>query len=141
MAALAPTLPVPRLARKRDDELVARVRGGDDGAFAEIHDRYRAPLERYARRLLGDRTARPQDVVQDLFLRAHAALREGDREMHLRAWLFTMVRTRCLDELRRGGAAGSAPAVSIDDAVFELPAGAHSDPHEVVTRRHDLRSM
>jgi hypothetical protein len=76
VAALAPTLPVPRLARKRDDELVARVRRGDEGAFAELYERHRPALVRYARRILGDRGwvgLLPEDVVQEVFVKAHAA--------------------------------------------------------------------
>src|SRR4051795_12875649 len=79
MAALAPTLPVPRLARKRDDELVARVRAGDDGAFNELYERHRPALVRYAKRILGDRPPGPEDVVQEVFVKAHGALRAGGR--------------------------------------------------------------
>src|SRR4051794_2109613 len=144
MAALAPTLPVPRLARKRDDELVARVRAGDEGAFAEIHDRYRPALERYAKRILGDRPPGPEDVVQEVFVKAHTALRADDREMHLRAWLFKLVRNRALDELRRAGNGAGHPSVPIDDAL-DAPAWPASatggDPFEVVTRRGAVRTM
>jgi DNA-directed RNA polymerase specialized sigma24 family protein len=76
MAALAPTLPLPRLAAKRDDELVARVRAGDDGAVTEVYDRHRSALLRYARRVLGDGRAGllAEDVVQEVFVKAHATV-------------------------------------------------------------------
>src|SRR3954447_25515316 len=141
MAALAPTLPIPRLARKRDDELVARVRAGDDGAFNELYERHRPALVRYARRVLGDRPPGPEDVVQEVFLKAHAALLADDRPMQLRAWLHRLVRNRCLDELRR---AGNRPSVPFDEAL-DAPAqgdGAHGgDPYHVVSRRHAVRHM
>src|SRR6476646_406861 len=116
MAALAPTLPLPRLAAKRDEELVARVRGGDEGAFAELYDRHRSALVRYARRVLGDGVGgtASEDVVQEVFVKAHVVLLADDRPMQLRAWLYRLVRNRCLDERRRPANAASLP---IDEAL------------------------
>jgi RNA polymerase sigma factor (sigma-70 family) len=145
MAALAPTLPLRRLAAKRDDELVARVRAGDEGAFAELYERHRPPLVRYARRVLADRSAAAEDVVQEVFVKAHAALRADDREMQLRAWLFTLVRNRCLDELRRAGNGAGQTGMPIDESLDASgPAGlshAGGDPYDVVSSRHAVRHM
>jgi RNA polymerase sigma factor (sigma-70 family) len=145
MAALAPTLPLPRLAAKRDDELVARVRAGDEGAFAELYDRHRPALVRYARRLLGDRSTAAEDVVQEVFVKAHGALRGDDREMQLRPWLFTLVRNRCLDELRRAGNQAGRGSVPIDEALDAAGhgdlSGGGGDPYDVVNRRHAVRHM
>lgn len=141
MAALAPTLPIPRLAAKRDEELVARVRGGDEGAFAELYDRHRAALVRYARRVLGDRPPGPEDVVQEVFVKAHAALLADDRPMQLRAWLHRLVRNRCLDELRRAGNAASLPIDEALDAPAHGDVAHGGDPYHVVNRRHAVRHM
>jgi RNA polymerase sigma factor (sigma-70 family) len=63
--------------------------------------------------------------------------------MHLRAWLYKLVRNRCLDELRRGGAAAATPALPFDEMTEASLAHGHSgdDPHEVVSRRHAVRHM
>jgi len=92
----------PALLRLRsDDQLVALFRGGRDDAFTVIHDRHRPALLRYARHMLRTRgEAAAEDVVQDVFLRAHQALRRDDRPMALRAWLYRIAHNRCLDELR-----------------------------------------
>ena len=83
-----------------DDALVARFRGGDDGAFEEIHRRYRPPLLAFARRMLNAAGHDADDVVQDAFVRAFRGLRVTDRPMALRPWLYAVVRNRALDELR-----------------------------------------
>jgi RNA polymerase sigma factor (sigma-70 family) len=42
-------------------------------------------------------------VVQEAFMRAHAALRATDRAIVLGPWLYTIVRNRALDERRAHG--------------------------------------
>ena len=84
-----------------DEQLVDLVRAGDDRAFAAIHERYGARLTAYARHVLGGAHHDAEEVVQDAFVRALNALRADEREMALKAWLFTIVRNRALDVLRR----------------------------------------
>ncbi|HVU31983.1 MAG TPA: sigma-70 family RNA polymerase sigma factor [Opitutaceae bacterium] len=61
----------------------------------------RAPLVRYATRLLGDRE-RAEDVVQDTFMRFMAQRPEAV-DGHAVEWLFTVCRHRALDVLRKEG--------------------------------------
>jgi RNA polymerase sigma-70 factor, ECF subfamily len=84
-----------------DAQLVDLVRSGDDRAFAAIHERYEGRLHAYARQLLGGAHHDAEEVVQDAFVRALNALRADDREMALKAWLYTIIRNRALDVLRR----------------------------------------
>ena len=91
----------PSLRRLRSDEaLVARFRAGDGDAFAVIVDRYRERLIAYARRVLRD-SDEAEDVVQDVFLRAHRALLADDRPMTVKPWLYRIAHNRCMDVLRR----------------------------------------
>ena len=66
-----------------------------------ILDRYERPLLQYAARLTGD-TDRARDVVQETFIRLCAADRAGVED-HVAAWLFTVCRTRALDQRRKDG--------------------------------------
>jgi len=84
-----------------DEQLVDLVRAGDDRAFDAIHERYVERLTAFARQLLGGAHHDAEEVVQDAFVRALGALRADERDMALRAWLFTIVRNRALDALRR----------------------------------------
>src|SRR5688572_194941 len=99
MAAVPATTRI-RHAGTTDEELVARIRRGDEMAFAAVHARYRAMLERYALRLLGSRPA-AEDAVQDVFIRAHAAIVRDERHIELKPWLYRLTRNRAFDELRR----------------------------------------
>lgn len=89
------------LSRTSDDELVRRLRAGDERAFEAIHDRYRRPLIAHARRFLRRSDHDAEDVVQDVLLNAHRALRDDDRPVALKAYLYRLTRNRCIDEVRR----------------------------------------
>ncbi len=118
-----------------DEQLVARVRAGDDRAFDAVHARYQQRLTGYARQMLGGAHHDAEEVVQDAFVRALAALRADDREMALKPWLYTIVRNRALDVLRR--------PVRTTDLELHAPMlhDASADPHDRVTRAEDLRNL
>jgi RNA polymerase sigma factor (sigma-70 family) len=120
-------------------QLVAAARAGDEQAFAAIVRRYERALRGYAAKLLRGTGLDPEDVVQDVFVRAHAALTSGDdRELALKPWLFRMTRNRVIDLLRQRG----RPADSLDAADVAEPAAAHSsEPAQAVGRREALRAL
>ncbi len=108
-----------------DEQLVARVRGGDEGAFATLVERYSPRLLAHARNVLGGAHHDAEDVLQDALLSAHAALRRDDRAIALSAWLHTIVRNRALDQLRQ-----RRPCANLD--ALELVLGDQdSDPANV----------
>jgi RNA polymerase sigma factor (sigma-70 family) len=76
--------------RQSDERLVALARAGHETAFAAIVERYRPQLLALARRLNSDGTA--EDLVQQAFLHAFAALRSGTEVDHLRGWLHQILR-------------------------------------------------
>jgi len=60
----------------------------------------RRELHAHCYRMLGS-VHDAEDALQDVFVRAYAALRANDREVSLRAWLYRVAHNRCIDELRR----------------------------------------
>ena len=132
-------LPAPSRIRRRgtdDEALVERIRRGDEMAFAAVHARYRAMLERYALRLLRSRTA-AEDVVQEVFIRAHAAILRDDRHIELKPWLYALTRNRALDELRKP----KADHVALYDAPEQPQIHTATDPVAATERRQQLRDV
>jgi len=115
------------LRLRSDDQLVALFRAGSDDAFRAIHDRYRARLLAYARQMLHGGIGDPEDTLQDVFMRAHRALRASDRPVTLRAWLYRIAHNRCIDELRRPCPLPSELAADAQPA-FTAPAAAREAP-------------
>ena len=67
-----------------------------------VYERHRPALRRQAARLLYASGHDSDDVLQDVFLRVHTALRGGVVPLEPRAWLLRLVHNACVDELRRG---------------------------------------
>src|SRR3954452_24415345 len=126
---------LPR-SRTADADLARRLAAGDDGAFAMLDARYRRALIRYARSLLRRSEHDAEDVVQDVLIRAHDALRAGSGPDELRPWLYRLTRNRTIDEVRR--ARWGDEALQPDDVAA---AGDREDPEAVLRRKESLRRL
>jgi RNA polymerase sigma-70 factor (ECF subfamily) len=90
------------LRHESDDRLVSLTRAGSERAFAEIMRRYQRPLYLFCLPFLG--AGRSEDAVQQAFLQAFVALRDGaHREIALRPWLYRIARNCSIDLLRKQG--------------------------------------
>jgi RNA polymerase sigma-70 factor, ECF subfamily len=82
-----------------DAELVSRARNGSPDAAAELFSRHWPDAWRAARAVTGRRDM-ADDVAQDAFERAFAALHRFDRRRPFAPWLHRIVVNRSLDLLR-----------------------------------------
>ena len=82
-----------------DAELVGRARNGSPDAAAELFSRHWPGAWRVARAVTGRRDM-ADDVAQDAFERAFAALHRFDRRRPFAPWLQRIVVNRSLDLLR-----------------------------------------
>jgi RNA polymerase sigma-70 factor, ECF subfamily len=82
-----------------DGDLVGRAREGSRDAAAELFARHWPDAWRLARSVTGRRDM-ADDVAQDAFERAFAALHRFDRRRPFRPWLHRIVVNRSLDLLR-----------------------------------------
>ncbi|HZD03807.1 MAG TPA: RNA polymerase sigma factor [Longimicrobiales bacterium] len=98
------TLSVPRrvyhAVTPDDDELVRRMRSGDEAAFEWLAERSYPMCLRFAERHLGRRED-AEEVVQDAMLRAYRALRRGHLPDRFRPWLLGIVLNRCRSTIAR----------------------------------------
>lgn len=92
-----------------DGELMRAVKAGDAEAFAELTERYWQRAVDYAGSLLRD-DALAQDAAQDCFARVYL-LRDRYREtFSFQAYLYAMLRNRCIDLLRARSRRAALPA-------------------------------
>ena len=124
----------PLLRLRSDEQLLALFRSGNDEAFRVLHDRYRQRLFAYVRQMLSAGSRQDaEDVLQDVFVRAYGSLRNDDRDMNVRAWLYRVAHNRCIDHLRR--------PVPPPAEIFEVSRKPLHDPVEEAQRRDDLRRL
>ena len=92
------TATLPRTDDPSDLDLVERWKSGDERAATLIVERHAPALGRYALNL-GVRED-VEEVVQDTFVRAFAAIDSFRGESSMRTWLFTIERRLVLDRAR-----------------------------------------
>jgi RNA polymerase sigma factor (sigma-70 family) len=91
----------PTDQRTEDLDLVEAVRAGDDRAFELLFLRYQGPISTYVRRMVRDR-GRAEDITQEVFIAALRRMRETDREINFRPWIYEIAKNACIDAFRRG---------------------------------------
>jgi RNA polymerase sigma-70 factor (ECF subfamily) len=85
---------------RNEQELIAEALAGDTAAFGELSTRQRSRVEHWCRRFFNDAEI-IQDLTQESFVRAFAALTTYRPELPFVAWLHAIATNVCYDELRR----------------------------------------
>src|SRR5207248_7263688 len=105
-----------------DAEIVGNVLAGDREQFRFLVERYHRAVLASARQILGD-SELAQDAAQETFIEAFRALGNLKDPGKLRAWLYGILRHRCL-QVR---AAAGPPTLPFDECcepamgVWEIP--------------------
>ena len=126
MSPPAPTTP-PDERAPADARLLRRMAARDRAAFAELYDRFAAPLHATALRIVNDR-AEAQDLVHDVFLTLwDKAADFDDARGSAFAWAVTLVRNRAIDRVRSRRRRGELLGASVpaDLGYEESTATAH----------------
>jgi RNA polymerase sigma-70 factor (TIGR02960 family) len=92
----------------REDELLRRALGGDESAFAQLADRFRAELHLHCYRIVGS-VQDAEDLVQETLFAAWRGLEQFERRATLRSWLYRIATNRSLNALRDRGRRPPAP--------------------------------
>jgi len=100
MSAVAGRAPL-HVGGLSDEELVRLARAGSEDAFDTIVHRYRAPLVSYCRRWLD--AHRAEEVVQHTLMKAYLCVRDDDRPLALRPWLYRVAHNAALNAVEKKG--------------------------------------
>lgn len=83
-----------------DKVLIEAFQAGDEFAFVSLYNRYKAPVYAFCVKMLLDRPL-AQDAMQETFLRVYENRDRLTKTGSFKAWLFTIARNQCLNNLRR----------------------------------------
>jgi RNA polymerase sigma-70 factor (ECF subfamily) len=100
LGRIGPLAEEPRPGAAIDDERLARARGGDTAAFAELVRRYQAMVFSLAWRIVNNR-ALAEELAQDVFLQLHRNLAHIESGAHVLHWLRRVVAHRAIDAARQ----------------------------------------
>ena len=103
-----------------DAELMARVKGGDTGAFRLLVERHQRTVIQTIARAVGD-SWEAEDLAQRVFVQVYRSAGRYRPKAQFTTWLFTIVHHTILNERRRRA---RHPTESID----ALQRGAEGDP-------------
>jgi RNA polymerase sigma factor (sigma-70 family) len=88
-----------QISWRSDHELVTAVRRGEDSAFEELFSRYRGRIRSYVSGIIGD-SDRAEDIAQEVFISVLRRLRDTERPIVFRPWVYRIAKNACIDELR-----------------------------------------
>lgn len=108
------------IAEPPDTELIRRWRSGDGVAATKLVERHAPAVARFAA-TSGERDS-VDEVVQDTFVRAFAAIDSFRGESAFRTWLFTIARRLILDRRRSERRSRNVSSVEEGDAVTQFDA-------------------
>jgi RNA polymerase sigma-70 factor (ECF subfamily) len=122
-----------------DDELIARLAGGDDGALRELFKRHAPILAARLRAVL--QPSDVEDVLQETFLAAWTGAPRYQPQDAAGAWLWGIARRQAALLLRRRGPAHAPLPDVLTLEVSSLPGGrTPNDPGETVVAQARLAS-
>ena len=127
---------------RTDHELVGAVRRGEEIAFEELYLRYRLRIRGYVSGILADGD-QAEDVAQEVFISALRRLRDTERPIAFKPWIFQIAKNACIDELRRARRSLEVPLDHNRDA-FDEPIELFSkdpEPELVIERKQQLDDL
>jgi RNA polymerase sigma factor (sigma-70 family) len=118
------------------------VRAGDDRAFEELFGRYADRIKAYVNGMVRDH-ARAEDITQEVFFNALRRMRETDRSIAFRPWIYEIAKNACIDAHRRARRAQEI-SYDADDGLAAADQGRLVSPRAVadaVETRESLESL
>jgi RNA polymerase sigma-70 factor (ECF subfamily) len=89
------------MSQDKDQDIIERVLGGERDAYAALVDRYKGPIFNLAYRMTGSHQD-ADDLTQDTFIRAYAALRSFKKGSKFFTWLYTISLNLVRNHLKKG---------------------------------------
>jgi RNA polymerase sigma factor (sigma-70 family) len=85
---------------RTDHQLVSAVRAGDDRAFEQLYARYQRRIAAYVCGMVKD-YGRAEDITQEVFVSALRRMRQTERPIAFKPWIYEIAKNACIDAYRR----------------------------------------
>ena len=119
-----------------ETEILQKALEEDDGAFAELVEKYQSPVFNLCYRMLGSEVE-AEDAAQETFWRAYQALNRYDPNRSFITWLLSIAAHYCIDLQRKR----RIPVIELDE-YEEFDVADHSpQPEAVMVRKQEERMI
>ena len=125
---------------RSDRDLVACVRRGDDRAFERLYERYQSRIVAYVASMLRD-PGRAEDVTQEIFMSALRRMRQTERPIAFRPWIYEIARNACIDQFRRSGRAQECSYEAGEEVDDPRLASAAPGPDSAVDAKEEIAQL
>jgi RNA polymerase sigma-70 factor (ECF subfamily) len=126
-----------KTAPPSDDDLVRRLRAGDEDGFRELYGRWQGPIYRFALRLSGAAQV-AEDVTQEVFMALLGGTGYDAARGPLGAYLYGIARNQTLRRLDRERGLVALP----DEPAGAAPRSANGgSPHDELERRLEVEAV
>jgi RNA polymerase sigma-70 factor (ECF subfamily) len=119
---------------RTDEELMLAFRSGERDAFADLFERYQAPVTRFFRRRVSDQ-ARADELAQETFLGVIQAARRYQPSAAFRSYLFGVAYNVLMAWRRKARRRGEETMAELD------PPAPEADPDRVLWVRRALAAL
>jgi RNA polymerase sigma factor (sigma-70 family) len=126
-----------------DHQLVAAVRRGDDRAFEALYSRYCRRIHAYVMGMVKDH-GRAEDITQEVFVSALRRMRETERPIAFKPWIYEIAKNACIDQFRRSRRAEEV-SLQADDGLapgdYGRLVGSDPAPDDAVAAKQELDNL
>jgi RNA polymerase sigma factor (sigma-70 family) len=126
-----------------DHRLVAAVRRGDDRAFEALYGRYQRRIHAYVLGMVKDH-GRAEDVTQEVFVSAIRRMRETERPIAFKPWIYEIAKNACIDQFRRSKRTEEV-SLQADEGLarndYMRLVGSDPAPHDAVAAKQELDDL
>jgi RNA polymerase sigma factor (sigma-70 family) len=137
--------PMSRMVAEPGDDhrLVAAVRRGDDRAFEALYARYHRRIHAYIMGMVKDH-GRAEDITQEVFVSALRRMRETERPIAFKPWIYEIAKNACIDQFRRSRRAEEI-SLQADEGLapgdYGRLVGSGPTPDAAVAAKQDLDNL
>jgi RNA polymerase sigma factor (sigma-70 family) len=126
-----------------DQRLVAAVRRGDERAFEALYSRYQRRIHAYVMGMVKDH-GRAEDVTQEVFVSALRRMRETERPIAFKPWIYEIAKNACIDQFRRSRRTEEV-SLQADDGLapadYGRLVGSDPAPDDAVATKQELSDL
>ncbi len=124
------------MVEKTDEEIAAKVQGGDIQSFGLLMERYEQKMLRFGRKFLSD-SEDIKDIVQEIFIKAYVNMQSFDASRRFSPWIYRIAHNEFVNAIKKK----SREKIYFFDIDVLFPHPPSPETADGETNKQDIRRM